>query len=364
MSVTVESLNAPKEELRQVNDPVEREKMRDASEESRREISSTTASQEELDSAMNAATERRQKEKWTPEMQKTFDKAFNKRISKYTRQTREAQDRARAAEERLAETEKRQPGGQESQPGAHSAETEQRPANGGSDDEAEFQTRVAAAKTKYSDYEEVVRNADSKGVQIPPDFGQALKKLPEGPEVAYLLAKHPDVLADVLTKLKGLRGEEHKTMAIQLAQEIGSRLGYAQQFPRAKQFNDKLTALKAERSFKPLDVHKHIGIHMDGMRVLHEVDNGPEIVLYLAEPSNLAEAEALSKMSGAKSALAIAKLSAKLEGIGREAPRTRVGPPPRPVGGTANTSAFDPYKDQPKSHAQYMSWRKTQDRKH
>jgi hypothetical protein len=360
MSVTVESPNAPREELRQVNDPVEREKMRDASQESRREISSTTAPQSELDEAINAASERRAKEKWTPAM----EKVFKKRISTYTRQTREAQDRARAAEERLAETEKRQPGGQESKPGAHS--TEQRPANGASSDDAgetaEFQSRVEAARTKYSDYEEVIKTADSKGVQIHPDFGQALKKLPNGPDVAYHLAKHPELVGEAWRRLNGKPQAEQKALAAQLAHELGQRVQHSQQFPRAQQFNQRLESLKKERGFQPSDLHKAINIHGDAVRVLHEAENGPDCVLYLAD--NLGEAEAIGKMTPARQALAIAKLSAKLEGPQREAPKTRVSPPPRPVGGSANTSAYDPYKEQPKNHQQYMAWRKTQGRTH
>jgi len=95
---------------------------------------------------------------------------------------------------------------------------------------------------------------------------------------------------------------------------------------------------------------------------IHECDNGPDVLYEIAQKPELAAQ--FAGLSPARTQLLIGRISASLlpseTPEKKEPPKTRVAAPPKPVGGSANTSAYDPYKEQPKNHKQYMAWRKTQ----
>lgn len=95
---------------------------------------------------------------------------------------------------------------------------------------------------------------------------------------------------------------------------------------------------------------------------IRECENGPEVLYHIATHPEVAES--FGSLSPVKTQLLIGRLSASLlpseTPTKRDPPKTKVAAPPKVVGGSAHTSGFDPYKDAPKDHKQYMAWRKAQ----
>lgn len=84
--------------------------------------------------------------------------------------------------------------------------------------------RIEALDDSYNDYEEVVLNG-FRGVQIRDDVFEAIQESDVGPQLAYYLAKNPDVLARV---------NDPRKSVLTLAKEIAQLEGQVAVKPEAK----------------------------------------------------------------------------------------------------------------------------------
>src|SRR5215469_1665260 len=206
-------------------------------------IASTTQTPEELAEAFPEGTEveevpeRPQEPQRTAEQREADDlrrlpKGVQKRFDRLTA-------RLKSAEEELAKSRTPKPAEPANAPAANESAQGRSPKDAAKPEASRapsYEQRAAAAKTRFADWDATFKAVE--GIQVPEAVLEEIRRLENGPEVGYFLAKSPQLL-DHLVK--------EPQLAVQRVRHIAQDL-YCASMPGTAQLRQRVNELRAQQA--------------------------------------------------------------------------------------------------------------------